>query len=58
MKILWNILKQVDSDELHYLQSVELTLQNTDLEMGDEFWEAVSVFVDSQKASVSLLQKA
>ena len=53
------IKKQVDSDETaNYLQSVELTLQNTDLEMGDElFWEAVSVFVDSQKASVSLLQR-
>ncbi|MDD3852622.1 MAG: DNA translocase FtsK [Syntrophomonadaceae bacterium] len=53
------IKKQVDSDETaNYLQNVELTLQNTDLEMGDElFWEAVSVFVDSQKASVSLLQR-
>ena len=53
------IKKQVDTEETaEYMQNIELTLQNTDLEIGDElFWEAVSVFVDSQKASVSLLQR-
>ncbi|MGI5879770.1 MAG: DNA translocase FtsK [Syntrophomonadaceae bacterium] len=53
------IKKQVNTQETaEYLQNIELTLQNTDLEIGDElFWEAVSVFVDSQKASVSLLQR-
>lgn len=40
------------------LQELELTLEQSGVDQGDElFWDAVTVFVDSEKASVSLLQR-
>lgn len=40
------------------LKELEFSMEQSDLDYGDElFWDAVSVFVDSEKASVSLLQR-
>ncbi|HZK43614.1 MAG TPA: DNA translocase FtsK 4TM domain-containing protein [Syntrophomonadaceae bacterium] len=38
-------------------EEIEASLVNAELEEDDLFWEAVSVFVEGQKASVSLLQR-
>jgi S-DNA-T family DNA segregation ATPase FtsK/SpoIIIE len=39
-------------------QDLAITLQQADLDNGDElFWDAVQVFVDAEKASVSMLQR-
>lgn len=40
------------------VKEIEFSLEQADLEQEDElFWDAVAVFVDSEKASVSLLQR-
>jgi S-DNA-T family DNA segregation ATPase FtsK/SpoIIIE len=40
------------------VKEMEFSLEQADLEQEDElFWDAVAVFVDSEKASVSLLQR-
>jgi S-DNA-T family DNA segregation ATPase FtsK/SpoIIIE len=39
-------------------QDLAITLQQANLDNGDElFWDAVQVFVDAEKASVSMLQR-
>ena len=46
------------SEDEAQLKEMEFSLEQADLEPEDElFWEAVAVFVDSEKASVSLLQR-
>lgn len=39
------------------LEEIEASLENIELEEDELFWEAVNIFVDDQKASVSLLQR-
>lgn len=40
------------------IQDLELTLEQVEDDYGDDlFWDAVNVFVDNRKASVSLLQR-
>jgi S-DNA-T family DNA segregation ATPase FtsK/SpoIIIE len=46
------------SEDEAQLKEMEFSLEQADLEPEDDlFWEAVAVFVDSEKASVSLLQR-
>lgn len=46
------------SEDEDQLKEMEFSLEQADLEPEDElFWDAVAVFVDSEKASVSLLQR-
>ncbi len=46
------------SEDEDQLKEMEFSLEQADLEPEDElFWDAVTVFVDSEKASVSLLQR-
>lgn len=54
-----NFIKaQLPLNETERLQDLELNLDDIHIEADDEmFWEAVKIFVDSQKASVSLLQR-
>lgn len=53
------ISQQMDqSEQQDQLKELEFSLEQADLDDGDDlFWDAVSVFVDSEKASVSLLQR-
>ncbi len=52
------IKEQVDNEEVADNKELEITLQEMENDAGDElFWEAVDLFVESQKASVSLLQR-
>lgn len=47
-----------EKDISNGMQDLEITLQQADLDYGDDlFWDAVRVFVDAQKASVSMLQR-
>ncbi|MEN6463249.1 MAG: DNA translocase FtsK 4TM domain-containing protein [Syntrophomonas sp.] len=47
-----------DQDNQEMNQDLAITLQQADLDYGDElFWDAVQVFVDAEKASVSMLQR-
>ena len=39
------------------LEEIEASLDNVELEEDELFWEAVNIFVEDQKASVSLLQR-
>lgn len=55
-----NYIKQeyVGSVEQEPPHELEVSLQEAEQDWGDDlFWEAVTVFVDSKKASVSLLQR-
>lgn len=55
-----NFIKEqfVGQEEPEPPRELELSLQEAENDWGDElFWDAVSVFVDSKKASVSLLQR-
>lgn len=46
------------SEDEDQLKEMEFSLEQADLEPEDElFWDAVTVFVDNEKASVSLLQR-
>jgi len=46
------------AEDENQLKEMEFSLEQADLEHEDElFWDAVAVFVDSEKASVSLLQR-
>ncbi len=46
------------SGETGEIDELEISLQQVEEDYGDDlFWDAVSVFVDNQKASVSLLQR-
>ncbi len=48
----------MNSSEVEIIEDLELSLEQVDDDYGDDlFWDAVSVFVDSRKASVSLLQR-
>lgn len=48
----------VDSSEPEIIEDLQLSLEQVEDDYGDDlFWDAVSVFVDSRKASVSLLQR-
>ncbi len=48
----------VKPSEPGIIQDLELTLEQVEEDHGDDlFWDAVNVFVDSRKASVSLLQR-
>ncbi|CFX75910.1 DNA translocase FtsK gamma [Syntrophomonas zehnderi OL-4] len=52
------IKSQLPLNEAERLQELELNLDDMPIDADDEmFWEAVKIFVDSQKASVSLLQR-
>lgn len=52
------IKEQLPGGEAESSNELEFKLEEMDLEADDEmFWEAVQVFVDSKKASVSLLQR-
>ena len=52
------IKEQLPGGEAERPNEMEFRLEEMDLEADDElFWEAVQVFVDSKKASVSLLQR-
>ena len=55
-----NFIKEqfVGREEPEPPRELELSLQEAENDWGDDlFWEAVNVFVDSKKASVSLLQR-
>ena len=48
----------IDCEHQEPPHDLELSLQEAEQDCGDDlFWEAVTVFVDSKKASVSLLQR-
>ncbi len=48
----------MNSNETEIIEDLELSLEQVDDDYGDDlFWDAVNVFVDSRKASVSLLQR-
>ncbi len=48
----------MNSSETEMIEDLELSLEQVEDDCGDDlFWDAVSVFVDSRKASVSLLQR-
>lgn len=52
------IKDQLPGNEVDRLKDLEVNLDEIDMESEDDmFWEAVKVFVESQKASVSLLQR-
>lgn len=52
------IKEQLPGNEAERLQDMELNLDDIPTEADDDmFWEAVRIFVESQKASVSLLQR-
>lgn len=52
------IKEQAQNGEISENKELEITLQEMENDPGDElFWEAVDLFVESQKASVSLLQR-
>ncbi len=52
------IKKQLPGNEVERLKDLEVNLDEMNMEADDDvFWEAVKVFVDCQKASVSLLQR-
>ena len=52
------IKEQAQNEEISENKELEITLQEMENDPGDElFWEAVDLFVESQKASVSLLQR-
>jgi len=52
------IKEQLPGHEAERINELDFKLEEMDLEADDEmFWEAVKVFVDSKKASVSLLQR-
>jgi S-DNA-T family DNA segregation ATPase FtsK/SpoIIIE len=45
-------------DACPQIEELEISLEQADLDFGDElFWDAVKVFVENKKASVSLLQR-
>lgn len=47
-----------EQEESNSLQELEMSLEQLEDDYGDElFWDAVSVFVENKKASVSLLQR-
>lgn len=47
-----------EAEDENQINELEFSLEQADLEYDDDlFWDAVAVFVDSQKASVSLLQR-
>lgn len=55
-----NFIKQqyTGHEEQEPPQELEISMQEAEQDWGDDlFWEAVTVFVDSKKASVSLLQR-
>lgn len=46
------------TEDENQIKELEFSLEQADLEYDDDlFWDAVGVFVESQKASVSLLQR-
>ncbi len=48
----------MNSSEPEIIEDLELSLEQVEDDYGDDlFWDAVTVFVDSRKASVSLLQR-
>ncbi|MBP1760997.1 MAG: cell division protein FtsK/SpoIIIE [Firmicutes bacterium] len=52
------IKEQLPGREAERINELDFKLEEMDLEADDDmFWEAVKVFVDSKKASVSLLQR-
>ncbi|MDD2585572.1 MAG: DNA translocase FtsK 4TM domain-containing protein [Syntrophomonadaceae bacterium] len=47
-----------NSENIQPMNEIEISMEKVDEDYGDElFWDAVNVFVDSKKASVSLLQR-
>ena len=55
-----NFIKEqfVGQEEPEPPRELELSLQEAENDWGDDlFWDAVNVFVDNKKASVSLLQR-
>jgi S-DNA-T family DNA segregation ATPase FtsK/SpoIIIE len=47
-----------EQEEIELPRELEVSLQEAENDLGDElFWDAVNVFVDGNKASVSLLQR-
>lgn len=46
------------TEDENQMKELEFSMEQADLELDDDlFWDAVAVFVDSEKASVSLLQR-
>jgi len=57
-KTVMFIKQQLPRQEAERINELEFKMEEMDLEADDEmFWEAVKVFVESKKASVSLLQR-
>jgi len=52
------IKSQVPGNEVERFQDMDLNLEDMSMEADDDmFWEAVKIFVETQRASVSLLQR-
>ena len=50
--------QSINSENIQPMNEIEISMEKVDEDYGDElFWDAVNVFVDSKKASVSLLQR-
>lgn len=55
-----NFIKEqvISTDNSQEINEMEISMEEAEQDYGDElFWDAVNVFVDSKKASVSLLQR-